>query len=285
MKKISTKTQSFTKKDTISLDKYFNDINKEELISAEQEVELSKRIREGDLIAEHKLITSNLRFVITVAKQYQGQGIGLDDLICYGNLGLIKAAKKFDETKGFKFISYAVWWIRQSIIQALSEYSRIVRLPLNKIDMKNKIAKAIVKLRTELDRDPSILEIAEELNEEIHLIEKTMKANNAQSYLDDPLKDGEDNTLGDLIENQNSDDVDKSLIKDSMQRELTEAFQVLTEKEQSILRMFFGIGYEFPMGCDSIGKEYGMGSERIRQIKDVAIRRLRVVSKKLGQYL
>jgi len=285
MKKIFSKQQSITRKDSLSLEKYFNDINKEELISAEQEVELAKRIREGDIVAEHKLIKANLRFVITVAKQYQGQGLSLSDLISEGNIGVIRAAKKFDETKGFKFISYAVWWIRQSIIQSLSEHSRLVRLPLNKIDLKSKIAKSIPILINELDREPSIAEIAEYLGEEIHLIEKTLRANNIQSYLDDPLKEGEENTLGDVIKNDNALDADNDLMTDSMKSELAASFEVLTEKEQKILKMFFGIGYDFPMGCDLIGKEFNMGSERIRQLKDIALRRLKVVSKGLKSYL
>lgn len=287
MKKIDSSLQSITKKDSISLEKYFNDISKEGLISAEQEVELAKRIREGDRVAEERLVSANLRFVVTVAKQYQGQGIALEDLISFGNIGLIKAARKFDETRGFKFISYAVWWIKQSIIKALCENSRIVRIPTNKIDLKSKIAKAITKLRSELDREPTYEEISKLVGESPNLVKKTILSGNQQTSLDEPLKDGEEGTLVDVLENENAEDSDKSLVKDSMLFELEEAMvDILTQKETKILKMFFGIGQEFPLGCEDIGTEMKLGSERIRQIKDLALRRLKAFSKKdLKAYL
>lgn len=285
MKKITT-SQNITKKESISIDKYFNEISREDLISTEQEIELAKAIKKGDKNAENKLVTSNLRFVVTVAKQYQNQGLSLDDLINEGNIGLITAARRFDETKGFKFISYAVWWIRQSIIQALSQYTKIVKLPINKIDLKNKVKKSKEKLKNELDREPSSAEIAEDIGEEIHTVENTLSLNNHQSYLNDSIKDDdESSTLIDVLENDNAEGVDNNLMSESLEKEILKSLKALTEREQIILKKFFGIGEEFPLSCDLIGKEFNLGSERIRQMKDKALRRLKIVSKDLKKYL
>jgi RNA polymerase primary sigma factor len=287
MKKISVGTQSITNKDSDSLDKYFKEINKIDLISSEEEVELSKQIKNGDEKAKERLISANLRFVITVAKQYQNQGLSFSDLISEGNVGLVKASERFDETRGYKFITYAVWWIRQAIIKSLSENGRVVRLPMNKIDVKSKIAKASKKLRNELGREPNVEEIAFEMDEEIHFIQKAMCSNNNQSYLDDPLKDGENGSLVDVIKDDNAKDTDVNLIQESLSLDLSEAFDCIHPMEADILKKVFGIGYEFPLSCKDIGKEYKLGSERIRQMKDIAMRRLKFIAtnKKMRNYI
>lgn len=281
MKKISVGQKSITNKDSDSLNLYFKEINRHDLISSEEEIELAKRIKNGDSKAKQRLVNSNLRFVITVAKQYQNQGLLLCDLIAEGNVGLIKAAEKFDETKGYKFITYAVWWIKQSIIKALSEHGKSVRLPMNKIDTKSKIAKAKKFLRNELDRDPSIEEIAEYLNEEVHFIQKAIDSNNNQSYLDDPLKEGENGFLTDLLENKNVKSTDSSLMEESLKIDMVEALKKVHPQEADILKKFFGIGYDFPWSCRDIGEDYNLGSERIRQMKDKALRRLKFIATNL----
>jgi RNA polymerase primary sigma factor len=283
MQKINSSKQTFADiNDTLSM--YLKEISKEELLSSEEELELSKRIKDGDEIAKERLIKSNLRFVITVAKQYQHSGLPLHDLINEGNLGMIKAAEKFDETKGFKFISYAVWWIRQSILQAINSNGKMVRLPLNKIDAKNKIKKAKKNFIREHDREPSIDELANELDYEIHFIESVLNASNEQSYLSDPISSDESCSLIDTIENENSLDPEKSLSTESLKSEIDKSFNALTEQEVSIIKMYFGIGYDFRYSCEDIGEIYNMGSERIRQLKDIAIRRLKFSSKNLQKY-
>jgi len=281
MKKISVGQKSITNKDSDSLDRYFKEINKYDLISTEEEIELSKRIKNGDNNAKQRLVNSNLRFVITVAKKYQNQGLSLSDLIAEGNVGLIKAAEKFDESKGYKFITYAVWWIRQSIIKSLSENGRSVRLPMNKIDVKSKISKATKILRNELDREPSVKEISDYLGEEVHFIQKAIDSNNNQSYLDDPLKSDESGSLTDLLENKNIESTDYKLMKESLQIDMIEAFKKIHPQEADILKKFFGIGYNFPWSCRDIGEDYNLGSERIRQMKDLALRRLKFIATNL----
>ena len=267
-------TKSITNRESASLDKYLQEIGREELISVEEEVELAGRIRNGDRAALEKLTRANLRFVVSVAKQYQNQGLSLPDLINEGNLGLIKAAEKFDETRGFKFISYAVWWIRQSILQALAEQSRIVRLPLNQVGSLNKISKAYQRFEQEHERKPSAEELAEELDIPVEKIADTLKMSGRHVSVDAPFVEGEDNSLIDIMVNEDSPNADRGLINESLSREIDRALATLTPREADILRKFFGIGVP-EKTLEEIGEELNLTRERVRQIKETAIRRLK----------
>ena len=271
-------TKSITNRESASLDKYLQEIGREDLITAEEEVELAQRIKNGDRLALEKLTRANLRFVVSVAKQYQNQGLSLPDLINEGNLGLIKAAEKFDETRGFKFISYAVWWIRQSILQALAEQSRIVRLPLNQVGSLNKINKAFSKFEQENERRPSAEELAEELDIPVDKIADTMKVSGRHVSVDAPFVEGEDNSLLDVMINDDSPNADRALINESLSKEIDRALSTLSEREHEIVKKFFGIGVP-EMTLEEIGDEFGLTRERVRQIKEKAIRRLRSSSK------
>ena len=267
-------TKSITNRESASLDKYLQEIGREDLISVEEEVELAQRIKKGDRVALEKLTRANLRFVVSVAKQYQNQGLSLPDLINEGNLGLIKAAEKFDETRGFKFISYAVWWIRQSILQALAEQSRIVRLPLNQVGSLNKINKAFSKFEQENERKPSPEELADELDLPAEKVSDTLKVSGRHISVDAPFVEGEDNSLLDVLVNDDSPSADRVLINESLAREIERALSTLTDREADIVRMFFGIGSQ-EMTLEEIGEKFGLTRERVRQIKEKAIRRLR----------
>ena len=267
-------TKSITNRESASLDKYLQEIGKEELISVEEEVELAQRIKRGDQEALEKLTKANLRFVVSVAKQYQNQGLSLPDLINEGNLGLIKAAEKFDETRGFKFISYAVWWIRQSILQALAEQSRIVRLPLNQVGSLNKINKAFARFEQEHERTPSAEELATELELPKEKVTDTLRVAGRHISVDAPFADGEDNSLLDVLVNTDSPNADRGLINESLATEVERALEILTEREQDIIRYFFGIGCS-EMTLEEIGEKFDLTRERVRQIKEKAIRRLR----------
>lgn len=271
-------TKSITNRESASLDKYLQEIGREDLITVEEEVELAQRIKKGDRIALEKLTRANLRFVVSVAKQYQNQGLSLPDLINEGNLGLIKAAEKFDETRGFKFISYAVWWIRQSILQALAEQSRIVRLPLNQVGSLNKINKAFSKFEQEHERKPSSEELADELEIPVDKIADTLKVSGRHISVDAPFVEGEDNSLLDVLINDDSPNADRVLINESLTKEIDRALSTLTERESEIIKMFFGIGYQ-EMTLEEIGDKFGLTRERVRQIKEKAIRRLRANSR------
>ncbi|TCN72845.1 sigma-70 family RNA polymerase sigma factor [Acetobacteroides hydrogenigenes] len=267
-------TKSITNRESASLDKYLQEIGKEELITVEEEVELAQRIKKGDQVALEKLTRANLRFVVSVAKQYQNQGLSLPDLINEGNLGLIKAAEKFDETRGFKFISYAVWWIRQSILQALAEQSRIVRLPLNQVGSLNKINKAFAKFEQENERTPSPEELADALDLPKEKVSDTLRVAGRHVSVDAPFVDGEDNSLLDVLVNPDSPNADRSLINESLVKEIERALSTLTDRERDIIRLFFGIGCS-EMTLEEIGEKFGLTRERVRQIKEKAIRRLR----------
>jgi len=267
-------TKSITNRESASLDKYLQEIGREELISVEEEVELAAKIRKGDRRALDKLTRANLRFVVSVAKQYQNQGLSLPDLINEGNLGLIKAAEKFDETRGFKFISYAVWWIRQSILQALAEQSRIVRLPLNQVGSLNKISKALSKFEQENERRPSADEIADQLGLPEDKVADTLKVQGRHISVDAPFVEGEDNSLLDVLVNDDSPMADKTLVNESLSKEIDRALDTLSSREKDIIRMFFGIG-EQEKTLEEIGDKFGLTRERVRQIKEKAIRRLR----------
>ena len=267
-------TKSITNRESASLDKYLQEIGHEELISVEEEVELAQRIRQGDRKALEKLTKANLRFVVSVAKQYQNQGLSLPDLINEGNLGLIKAAEKFDETRGFKFISYAGWWIRQSILQAIAEQSRIVRLPLNQVGSVNKINRMLNKFEQEHERRPSIEEIAEHIDLPQDKIEDAMKVNSRHVSVDAPFVDGEENSLLDVLINDDSPMADRTLVMESLREEINRALQRLNERERNIIEAFFGINQP-EMTLEEIGDKYGLTRERVRQIKEKAIRRLR----------
>ena len=266
-------TKSITNRESASLDKYLQEIGREDLISVEEEVELAGRIRNGDRAALEKLTKSNLRFVVSVAKQYQNQGLSLPDLINEGNLGLIKAAEKFDETRGFKFISYAVWWIRQSILQALAEQSRIVRLPLNQVGSMNKINKALQRFEQEHERRPSAEELAEALDMPVEKIAETLKMSGRHVSVDAPFVEGEDNSLIDVMVNEDSPNADRGLINESLSTEISRALATLTPREADILRKFFGIGMP-EKTLEEIGDELHLTRERVRQIKEKAIRKL-----------
>ena len=279
-------TKSITNRESASLDKYLQEIGKEELITVEEEVELAQRIRKGDQEALEKLTKANLRFVVSVAKQYQNQGLSLPDLINEGNLGLIKAAEKFDETRGFKFISYAVWWIRQSILQALAEQSRIVRLPLNQVGSLNKINKAFARFEQEHERTPSPEELAAESELPREKVTDTLRVAGRHISVDAPFADGEDNSLLDVLVNPDSPNADRGLINESLATEVDRALETLTERERDIIRYFFGIGCS-EMTLEEIGEKFDLTRERVRQIKEKAIRRLRHSSrsKLLKSYL
>jgi len=279
-------TKSITNRESASLDKYLQEIGREELITVEEEVELAQRIKKGDKEALEKLTRANLRFVVSVAKQYQNQGISLPDLINEGNLGLIKAAEKFDETRGFKFISYAVWWIRQSILQALAEQSRIVRLPLNQVGSLNKINKALSKFEQENERMPSPDELADMLEIPREKIADTLRVSGRHVSVDAPFIDGEDNSLLDVLVNNDSPNADKGLVNESLNTEIERALSTLAERERDIVKYFFGIGCQ-EMTLEEIGEKFGLTRERVRQIKEKAIRRLRhsARSKLLKGYL
>ena len=279
-------TKSITNRESASLDKNIQEIGREELITVEDEVELAQRIRKGDQEALEKLTRANLRFVVSVAKQYQNQGLSLPDLINEGNLGLIKAAEKFDETRGFKFISYAVWWIRQSILQALAEQSRIVRLPLNQVGSLNKINKALSKFEQENERMPSPEELAEILDIPKEKIADTLRVSGRHVSVDAPFVDGEDNNLLDVLVNNDSPNADRGLVNESLNKEIERALSTLTERERDIVKYFFGIGTS-EMTLEEIGEYFGLTRERVRQIKEKAIRRLRhsARSKLLKSYL
>lgn len=268
-------TKSITNRESASLDKYLQEIGREELISADEEVQLAKRIREGDQWALEKLTKANLRFVVSVAKQYQNQGLSLPDLINEGNLGLIKAAKRFDETRGFKFISYAVWWIRQSILQALAEQARIVRLPLNQVGSLNKINKAFSKLEQEFERTPSAEELAENLDIAEDKIADTMRVSGRHVSMDAPFVQGEENTLLDVLVNSDSPRADATLISESLQREIERSLSTLTERERDVVKLFYGIGYNHEYTLEEIGDKFDLTRERVRQIKEKAIKRLK----------
>ena len=271
-------TKSITNRESASLDKYLQEIGKEELITVEEEVELAQRIKKGDQAALEKLTRANLRFVVSVAKQYQNQGLSLPDLINEGNLGLIKAAEKFDETRGFKFISYAVWWIRQSILQALAEQSRIVRLPLNQVGSLNKINKAFSKFEQENERKPSPEELADALELPADKVADTLRVSGRHISVDAPFVEGEDNSLLDVLINNDSPNADRALMMESLSKEIERALATLTERESDIIRMFFGIGCQ-EMTLEEIGERFGLTRERVRQIKEKAIRRLRHTSR------
>lgn len=267
-------TRSITNRESEALEKYLSEIGKEELLSSDEEVELAQRIRKGDQDALERLTKANLRFVVSVAKQYQNQGLALPDLINEGNLGLIKAAEKFDETRGFKFISYAVWWIRQSILQAIAEQSRIVRLPLNQVGSMNKISQMLCKFEQENERRPSVNEISEQTDLPEEKIDAALQISGRHLSVDAPFVDGEDNSLLDVLVNDNAPMADRELVKESLQAEITNALQMLNERERNIIRAFYGIG-EPELTLEEIGHKYGLTRERVRQIKEKAIRRLR----------
>ncbi len=270
--------KSITNRESASLDKYLQEIGREELITVEEEVQLAQAIHRNDANSQRcleKLVRANLRFVVSVAKQYQNQGLSLPDLINEGNLGLIKAAEKFDETRGFKFISYPVWWIRQSILQALAEQSRIVRLPLNQVGNISKIQKAVTRFEQENERKPSSEELAHELDLTEDKVVETMKINGRQLSVDAPFVDGEDNSLLDVLVNDDAPIADKELINESLSTEIERALSMLTEREAEIIKMFFGIGGMPEMTLEEIGVNFGLTRERVRQIKEKAIRRLR----------
>ncbi len=279
-------TKSITNRESASLDKYLQEIGREDLITVEEEVELAQAIKKGDREALDKLTRANLRFVVSVAKQYQNQGLSLPDLINEGNLGLIKAAEKFDETRGFKFISYAVWWIRQSILQALAEQSRIVRLPLNQVGSLNKINKAFQKFEQENERRPSAEELAEELDVPVEKVSDSLKVSERHVSMDAPFVEGEDNSLLDVLVNDDAPSADETLMRESLQKEIERALSTLTERESDIIKMFFGIGCQ-EMTLEEIGDKFQLTRERVRQIKEKAIRRLRQDSrcKLLKSYL
>jgi len=280
-------TKQVTNRETASLDKYLQEIGKVELITAEEEVELARRIKNGDMSALEKLTKANLRFVVSVSKQYQNQGLSLPDLINEGNLGLIKAAQRFDETRGFKFISYAVWWIRQSILQALAEQSRIVRLPLNKIGSINKINKAYAHLEQQFERSPNAAEIANLLEISENEVKESMKNSGRHVSMDAPLVQDEDNNMYDVIRNDENVTPETSLLYDSLRTEINRAISTLTPRESDVVKLYFGLDGTHPMTLEEIGEKFDLTRERVRQIKEKAIRRLKHTSrsKMLKSYL
>ncbi len=281
-------TKSITNRESQSLEKYLQEIGKVDLLTPEEEVDLAKRIKQGDQAALEKLTKANLRFVVSVAKQYQNQGLSLSDLINEGNLGLIKAAQRFDETRGFKFISYAVWWIRQSILQALAEQSRIVRLPLNKVGSLNKINKAFSELEQEYEREPSADELADMLEIATEEVETTLGVAARHVSMDAPFVEGEDNSLLDVLENSSTPSTDSKLdYRESLRREIERSLGTLTDRQCDVIKLYFGIGVEHPMSLEDIGEKFGLTRERVRQIKDKAINKLRSAnrSKLLKNYL
>jgi RNA polymerase primary sigma factor len=280
-------SKQITNRESQSLDKYLQEIGKVDLLTPDEEVELAKRIKEGDQIALEKLTKANLRFVVSVAKQYQNQGLSLGDLINEGNLGLIKAAQRFDETRGFKFISYAVWWIRQSILQALAEQSRIVRLPLNRVGSLNKISKTFSELEQKYEREPSPEELAEVLQVTTAEVVDTMKISGRHVSMDAPFVQGEENSLLDVLENDSEETPDSGLMTDSLRREVQRALSTLTQRESDVITLYFGLNGEHAMTLEEIGEKFNLTRERVRQIKEKAIRRLRHTSrsKALKPYL
>lgn len=269
-------TKSITNRESQSLEKYLQEIGKVELITPEEEVKLASRIRQGDQRALDRLTKANLRFVVSVAKQYQNQGLSLPDLINEGNLGLIKAAQRFDETRGFKFISYAVWWIRQSILQSLAEQSRIVRLPLNKVGLTNRIQKAFSQLEQQYEREPSAEELADVLQMDLEEVSATLNISSRHVSMDTPLSEGEENTLLDVLENPNADKTDAQLDHDeSLKTEIDRSLKALTERQKEVICFFFGIGVDHPMSLEDIGEKFNLTRERVRQIKDKAITKLK----------
>lgn len=280
-------SKQYTNRESQSLDKYLQEIGKVELLIPQEEIELARRIKKGDQKALEKLTKANLRFVVSVAKQYQNQGLSLGDLINEGNLGLIKAAKRFDETRGFKFISYAVWWIRQSILQALAEQSRIVRLPLNRVGALNKIGKAFSTLEQEFEREPSASELAEELDMSLFEVSDTLKISGRHLSMDAPFAQGEDNRLLDVIQDVRQPSPDSILMDESLRIEVQRALKTLTEREAQVIRMYFGLDQEHSLTLEEIGEKFNLTRERVRQIKEKAIRRLRHASrsKALRAYL
>lgn len=273
-------TKSITNRESQSLEKYLQEIGKVDLLTPEEEVDLAKRIKQGDQIALEKLTKANLRFAVSVAKQYQNQGLSLSDLINEGNLGLIKAAQRFDETRGFKFISYAVWWIRQSILQALAEQSRIVRLPLNKVGSLNKINKAFSELEQQYEREPSPEELADMLEITTDEVETTLGVAARHVSMDAPFVEGEDNSLLDVLENNTMPGTDTHLeYADSLRREIERSLGTLTDRQCDVIKLYFGIGIEHPMSLEDIGDKFGLTRERVRQIKDKAINKLRATSR------
>jgi RNA polymerase primary sigma factor len=280
-------SKQITNRESQSLDKYLQEIGKVDLLTPDEEVELAKRIREGDQMALEKLTKANLRFVVSVAKQYQNQGLSLGDLINEGNLGLIKAAQRFDETRGFKFISYAVWWIRQSILQALAEQSRIVRLPLNRVGSLNKISKTFSELEQRFEREPSPDELADVLDVTTSEVVDTMKISGRHVSMDAPFVQGEENSLLDVLENDTEETPDNGLMTDSLRREVQRALSTLTQREADVITLYFGLNGEHSMTLEEIGEKFNLTRERVRQIKEKAIRRLRHTSrsKALKPYL
>ena len=281
-------TKSITNRESQSLEKYLQEIGKVELISPEDEVKLARLIKQGDQKALDRLTKANLRFVVSVAKQYQNQGLSLPDLINEGNLGLIKAAQRFDETRGFKFISYAVWWIRQSILQALAEQARIVRLPLNKVGLTNRVQKAYSQLEQEFEREPSAEELAEVLQMDIEEVSATLSISTRHVSVDTPLSEGEENTLLDVLGNENAERADIEVDhRESLKMEIDRSMKALTERQKEVICYFFGIGVEHPMSLEDIGEKFNLTRERVRQIKDKAITKLRTTnrSKHLRSYL
>ncbi len=280
-------TKQYTNRESQSLDKYLQEIGKVDLLSPDQEIELAIRIKKGDQAALEILTKANLRFVVSVAKQYQNQGLSLGDLINEGNLGLIKAAKRFDETRGFKFISYAVWWIRQSILQALAEQSRIVRLPLNRVGALNKIGKAYSNLEQEFEREPSATELAQELDMDVSEVSDTLKISGRHVSMDAPFAQGEENRLLDVIQNDQQPTPDFSLMTESLKTEIERALSTLTEREAEVIKLYFGLNKEHSLTLEEIGERFNLTRERVRQIKEKAIRRLRHASrsKNLRAYL
>jgi len=280
-------SKQITNRESQSLDKYLQEIGKVDLLTSDEEVELARRIKEGDQIALEKLTKANLRFVVSVAKQYQNQGLSLGDLINEGNLGLIKAAQRFDETRGFKFISYAVWWIRQSILQALAEQSRIVRLPLNRVGSLNKISKTFSELEQKYEREPSPEELADVLQVSTAEVVDTMKISGRHVSMDAPFVQGEENSLLDVLANDSEETPDQSLMTDSLRREVQRALSTLTQREADVITLYFGLNGEQVMTLEEIGDKFGLTRERVRQIKEKAIRRLRHTSrsKALKPYL
>ncbi len=272
-------TKQVTNRETASLDKYLQEIGKVELITAEEEVALAQRIKQGDRHALEKLTKANLRFVVSVSKQYQNQGLSLPDLINEGNLGLIKAAQRFDETRGFKFISYAVWWIRQSILQALAEQSRIVRLPLNKIGAINKINKAFAKLEQDNEREPNVEEIAEMLDLPENEIKESMRNSGRHLSMDAPLVTDEENNLYDVLRSDENTTPETELLYDSLRKEIDRAISTLTPREADVIRLYFGLNSKHPMTLEEIGEKFDLTRERVRQIKEKAIRRLKHTSR------
>ena len=268
-------SKSITTREAPSLEKYFSDISKVDMVTAEEEAALAQRIRRGDQSAVERLTKANLRFVVSVAKQYQFQGLSLSDLINEGNMGLIRAAKKFDETKGFRFISYAVWWIRQSIMQALADQSRIVRIPLNKVGLSSKVTKAAQQLEQNFEREPTAEEISEYLDMELDEVSSTMNFNNRHLSIDSPIGEEGDGTMIDIMENENVDAVDGESQKESMMYEIELALNSLPTKQQMVLKSLYGIGMDRPLGMEDIGEEMGLTRERVRQIRDQALITLR----------